>query len=194
MIVGGDGHPTEVGVRVTGSAMNGLPTADMGRPLALGFPAEGADVVFDHVMLNWNPHGHDPVTLYGRPHFDFHFDMVDHAAIDTITPADPNFGVKAAHLPDPKYVPQDYVIPRVPPVAVQAVPGMGLQDGRYIFMEPMITRAWLLTKPDLPQEPIKQPRAYQRTAYYPTTFAVHFDDRTNEYVIALGGLTMRTAS
>jgi DNA-binding SARP family transcriptional activator len=48
--------------------------------------------------------------------------------------------------------------------------------------------------PDLPREPIKQPRAYQRTAYYPTTFAVHFDDRTNEYVIALGGLIMRTAS
>lgn len=214
-----DGHPSEVGIRLTATAMAGLPDADKGQPVMLSFPPQAPGTVFTHVMLNWNPHGHDPVALYGRPHFDVHFDMVDHAAIAAITPNDPDYATKAAHLPDPKYVPRDYIIPPGPPVAVQAVPGMGLHltdgtdktlvpgsydftrifingtwDGQYTFMEPMLTRAWLLTKPNLPVEPIKQPLAYQRTGYYPTTFAVHFDDRANEYVIALGGLTMRTAS
>jgi hypothetical protein len=217
--VSADGQPTEVGVRMTTAAMDGLPTADLGPPVMLDFPAAAPGTAFTHVMLNWNPHGHEPPGLYGRPHFDFHFDLVEHAVLAAIRPSDPAFAVRAAHLPEPKYVPADYAPAPGPPPAMQAVPGMGLHltdttdkalipghydftqifingawDGRYTFMEPMLTRAWLLTRPDLPQEPIKQPQAYQRAGYYPTTFAVHFDAGTNEYVVALGGLTMRTAS
>lgn len=51
----------------------------------------------------------------------------------------------------------------------------------------------MLTKPTI-QENIKQPQAYQDSAYYPTTYSVSFDDQANEYVIALGGLTMRQGS
>src|SRR4051812_20501784 len=28
---------------------------------------------FDHVTIDWNPHGHHPIPIYGKPHFDFHF-------------------------------------------------------------------------------------------------------------------------
>ena len=174
---------------------------------------------FDHVMMNWNPQGHDPVVLFAKPHFDFHFDMDDMAAIQAISPSDPDYTAKAEHMPEARYVPQDYVVPPGPPVAEQAVPGMGVHlvdssdtslvpgsydfqqiiingvwDGRYTFIEPMITREWLLTKPTLQQQPLKQPTAYQKAGYYPTAYSVRVDEQTNEYVIALTGMTMREAS
>ena len=44
------------------------------------------------------------------------------------------------------------------------------------------------------QENLKQPQAYQKTAYYPTTYSVHVDQQTKDYVIALTGLTKHDAS
>ena len=105
-----------------------------------------------------------------------------------------------------------------PPAAAQAVPGMGVHlvdgsdrpscrastlptdhhrrrvwDGRYTFIEPMITREWLLSQPTL-QENLKQTQAYQKSAYYPTTYAVNVDQQSKDYVIALTGLTPRQAA
>ncbi|MGY1636869.1 DUF5602 domain-containing protein [Geodermatophilus sp. SYSU D00742] len=209
-------RPTEVGLRLTPAALEGLPEA--GTTLMLDFPDEAADTAFDHVMLNWNPQGHEPAELFGRAHFDFHFDMVDMATMEGITPDDPAYAVKAETLPEARYVPQDYAVPPGAPAAAQAVPGMGVHlvdssdtslvpgeydftriiingvwDGRYIFVEPMITRDWLLTGPNS-EEPLKLPEAYQQTAYYPTTYAVRVDQETEEYVVSLGDLTSRDAS
>ncbi|KAA0024939.1 DUF5602 domain-containing protein [Antrihabitans cavernicola] len=217
--VDGDGNPTAVGVRMSETALDGLPTEDAVPPAMsmIDFPDQAAQTPFDSVMLNWNSHGHDPAPLFGKPHFDVHFDMVDMAAMDAISPADPQFAARAERLPDPKYTPQDYVTPPGPPIAQQAVPGMGVHmldgsampipgqynfeqifingswNGTYTFMEPMITREWLLTKPTLQQQ-IKQPQAYQKTGYYPTTYSVHFDDAAKEYDIQLGSLTHREQS
>ncbi|WP_425569608.1 hypothetical protein [Pseudonocardia yuanmonensis] len=49
--------------------------------LMLDLPDQASATAYDHVMLNWNPQGHDPVVLFGKPHFDIHFDMVDMASI-----------------------------------------------------------------------------------------------------------------
>lgn len=206
-------------MRLSAAALDGLPTdANTPLPLMLAFPGQARATVFDEVMLNWNPHGHDPLPLFGRPHFDPHFAMVDGAALQAVDPADPAFAAKALHAPESRYVPADYVLPPGPPAPAQAVPGMGVHlvdstdpilvpgaydfrqifingvwDGRYTFMEPMVTRDWLRSRPSI-QEPIKQPQAYQETGYYPTTYAVHVDAATGDYLVALGGLTMRTAS
>lgn len=210
------GRPTEVGLRLATSAMDGLP--ETGTTLMLAFPDQAAGTAFDNVMLNWNPHGHDPAVLFGKPHFDMHFDMVDMATIQAIDPADQNYAAKAEHAPEAKYVPQDYAVAPGPPVAAQAVPGMGVHlidssdtslvpgkydfqqiiingtwDGRYTFIEPMITREWLQTGPTSEQA-LKQPQAYQKSGYYPTAYAVHVDEQTKDYVVSLAGLTMRTAS
>lgn len=214
------GNPTEVGLRMTPTALDGLPGPADGPPpmLMLDFPDQAARTAFDHVMVNWNPEGHDPVVLFGEPHFDFHFDMVDMAALDAINPADPEFAAKAERAPEAKYVPEGYVVPPGGTAAEQAVPGMGVHlvdstdtslvpgsydfeqilingtwDGRHIFIEPMITREWLLTGPNL-EQPLKLPQAYQRAGYHPTTYGVHVDERSKDYVITLGGMTMRVAS
>ncbi len=57
----------------------------------------------------------------------------------------------------------------------------------------MMTREWMLTKQAV-QEKIAQPQAYQKNAYFPTTYSVHYDDQEKEYAISLGGMTMRNAS
>ena len=215
-----EGRPTEVGLRLTTTALDGLPEASAGLPptLMLDFPDQASATAFDHVMLNWNPEGHEPPELFSKPHFDFHFDMVDMATIEAIIASDPNYAAKAERAPEAKYVPQDYVIPPGAPAAAQAVPGMGVHlvdgsdtslvpgsynfehivingtwDGRYTFVEPMITRDWLLTRPST-QQPLKLPQAYQKAAYYPTTYGVHVDEQAQEYVISLSGMTMREAS
>jgi len=149
------GHPTEVGLRLSASALDGLPPNDtpLAQPLELALPAQAAQTVFDHVMLNWNPHGHDPVALFGKPHFDFHFAMVDQAAMRAIDPADPTYSARAAHLPEGRYIPQDYVIPPDAP----AVPGMGvhwvdstdttLVPGTYHFTQIVLNGTWAVPTP-----------------------------------------------
>jgi hypothetical protein len=218
-VLDGSGNPTEIGVRLSPGALDGLPTATTpAGALMLDLPDQASATAFDHVMLNWNPQGHDPVTLFGKPHFDFHFDMVDMASIQAVDPADPNYAAKADRLPDARYVPQGYVVPPGGTAAQQAVPGMGVHlvdsadsslvpgsydftqiiingtwDGRYTFAEPMVTRDWLLTKPTL-EQPLKLPQAYQKTGYYPTGYAIRVDDRSGDYVVALTGMTARQAS
>jgi hypothetical protein len=214
------GRPTEVGLRLTATALDGLPETSTGLPptLMLDFPDQASATAFDHVMLNWNPQGHEPPELFGKPHFDFHFDMVDMATIQAIIGSDPDYAAKAERAPESKYVPQDFVVPPGAPAAAQAVPGMGVHlidfsdptlvpgsydfkhivingtwDGRYTFIEPMITREWLLTNPTS-EQPLKLPQAYQKSAYYPTTYNVHVDEQSKDYVISLGGMTMREAS
>ena len=215
----GSGNPTEVGLRFTDTALDGLPdTATPPDMLMLDFPDQASTTAFDHVMLNWNPQGHDPVVLFGKPHLDIHFDIADMATIQAIDPSDPDYAAKAERLPEARYLPQDYVVPPGDPAAAQAVPGMGVHlvdssdtslvpgsydfkqiiingswDGRYTFIEPMITRDWLLTEPSL-EQPLKLPEAYQEDGYYPTTYAVHVDQGTDEYVVSLAGLTMREAA
>jgi hypothetical protein len=212
------GDPTEVGIRLTATALDGLPAEDTVPPrmTMLALPPPASATVFDHIMLNWNSHGHPPAELFGRPHFDFHFYLADAASVMAINPAAPDFAARAAHHPESKYVPKDYV-PDPAPIAQAAVPGMGLHwfdstedfvpgryvftqtfingswDGRYTFMEPMLTRQWLLTKASV-REDIKQPAAYQRGGYFPTVYQVHFDDAAKEYVISLGGLVRHDAS
>jgi hypothetical protein len=214
------GRPTEVGLRLSATALDGLPETNTGIPptLMLDFPDQASATAFDHVMLNWNPEGHEPPELFGKPHFDFHFDMVDMATIQAIIASDPDYAAKAERAPESKYVPQDYVVPPGAPAAAQAVPGMGVHlidfsdgslvpgsydfkqiiingtwDGRYTFIEPMITREWLLSQPTF-QQPLKLPQAYQKSAYYPTTYGVRVDEQSKDYVVSLAGMTMREAS
>ncbi|MGW5151843.1 DUF5602 domain-containing protein [Rhodococcus koreensis] len=209
------GDPTAVGIRMSATALGGLP--DTGAMFILDLHGEASPTVFDHVMLNWNPHGHEPEILFGKPHFDMHFYMTDMSSTMGIDPAASDYAARAAHLPDAKYIPRDYITPPGPLASQLAVPFMGVHwmdatagmipgvydftqtfingswDGNYTFMEPMMTRAWLVTKPTI-RELIKQPLAYQYTAYYPTVYSVRFDYATGEYVISLEEMILREKS
>jgi hypothetical protein len=212
------GNPIEVGMRMSAAGLDALPQEDAVPPrmFMLEFPQQASTTAFDHVMFNWNSHGHQPVELFGKPHFDIHFYMVDMTTVAGIDPNKPDFATRAAHLPDRKYIPRDYVTPPGSP-AENTVPAMGLHwidategfepgkydfkqtlingswDGAYTFVEPMMTREWMLTKQAVRKD-IKQPQAYQRSGYFPTTYNIHYDDQAKEYSVSLGGMIMRHAS
>lgn len=214
--VDGTGQPREIGIRISEDALDGLPEGPEATTtmVMLDLPSGAPETGFDHVMLDWNPNGHDPEVLFGEPHFDMHFYLTD-AARD-VDPSAPDFAIRAANLPAAQYVPDGYG-PPPGPAAENTVPFMGMHwtnaadgaipgsfdftevllygswDGEFTFIEPMMTREWLATKPEI-REDVRQPAAYQRTGYYPTVYTVDFDEQAGEYVVALSGLTMREAS
>jgi len=207
------GSPTAVGVRFDAVALDSLPIGPLPTTddFVLGLPGQADATVFDHVTLDWNSHGHDAQHGFDVPHVDVHFYMVDPATVDTIDPFVPGYLEKAPRLPDPKYLPEGYEPGNDP--LFGTVPRMGLHwldgtqhdhrftetvlhgtwDGRHIFVEPMMTREWLQSRPELHEE-LGQPAAYQYTGLYPTTYSVTWDDAEQEYVVELGGLTPREAS
>jgi hypothetical protein len=115
--------------------------------------------------------------------------------------------------PDAAYIPQGYFLPP----GLEAIPMMGLHwvdsndptyapggpafsevfiwgsyDGEIAFLEPMITRAFLESRPNL-LEPLAQPEGYARDGVYPTTYAVRYDAGRKEFLVELGGLVRSTA-
>jgi hypothetical protein len=63
-------RPQSIGVELSAEAVDGLP--DTEAEFALPLPAETSVPPWDHVAIDWNPHGHPP-DAYMLPHFDFHF-------------------------------------------------------------------------------------------------------------------------
>jgi hypothetical protein len=196
--------PVTIGIRMSAAALDGLPAEgdpNMGGevpPYMLSLPAEANSSGFNHSELDWNPHGHEPLFAYGVPHFDFHFYMITPQEQSQVVPGPDTVAV------DPKHIPKDYMS------GVMAVPNMGTHwvdstsgefhgqpftitfiygfyHGNMTFLEPMITRDFLLTKPDITL-PIKQPQAFQRHGYYPKQVHLFYDNSEQEYVIALEGL------
>jgi hypothetical protein len=192
---------------MSADALNGLPTQgdpNMGGELPgymLDLPKQASNSGFDHSEVDWNPQGHEPLFAYGVPHFDFHFYMITPQEQSQVIPGPDTIPV------DPKYIPQNYVS------GMMAVPDMGTHwvdttsgefhgqpftitfiygfyHGEMTFLEPMISKAFLDTKPDITL-PIKQPQAFQKQGYYPTKVHLYFDDHDKQYVIALEGLTYK---
>ena len=211
------GAPSALGIALTEGGLSGLPaTSSTPSPTALmvtlPLPAEASGIGFDHAELGWNPQGHEPPQLYGQPHFDAHFYMVSQATQMAILPNDPQFAAKAANFPVADLVPATYVPP--PGVAAaSAIPQMGLHwssinspeltghpftstlifgswDGKFIFVEPMVTKAFLETHPNATTS-IPQPARWSSAGRYPTTYTVSYDASAKEYHFVLGGLTKR---
>lgn len=211
------GMPKAMGIAMTEGGLSGLPaTAPGPSPTALmvtlSLPDQAKGYGFDHAELGWNPNGHEPPQLYGVPHFDLHFYMVSSAAQMAILPNDPQYATKAASFPTPDFVPTGYV-PPPGPAASNAVPQMGVHwtdtrspelngqpftntfifgswNGRFIFLEPMLTKAFLETHPNVTQA-IPQPANWPTVGRFPTSYSVSYDPTAKEFRFTLGGLTQR---
>ncbi len=203
-----DGNPLSVGLTLTEAALTGLPAQQHHEDgFSLKFPAQAAVTPFKHLLLNWNPQGHEPPEIYGLPHFDVHFYMISDAARNAITPDDPAFNDKAAKRPTDAYIPAGYVqtpgaVPRmgahwIDPTSPEFNGQVftrtfihGFYDAKLIFFEPMITKAFLESKPNF-SENLKLPAAYEKPGFYPTRYSVKHDAANKEYRIALEGFTRR---
>jgi len=165
------------------------------------------------IELDWVPDGHDPPGIYDRPHFDIHFYQISLEERNAIDPGDPAFSTRAGRLPSGAAVPAGFLphhhLAQEDP-GVVAVPRMGLHwidpsgpefnghefthtllygtwDGRVIFQEPMVTRAFLQSKPD-ERMAVAKPGA----GYAPDGYRIYWHPKAKEYRIGLTGLPQGT--
>jgi hypothetical protein len=208
------GKPLAVGVTLTESALAGLPEnvpAGMkGMPdYRLALPKEAAVTPFDHIGLNWNPKGHEPAGIYDVPHFDFHFYLISRQERSRITATGADLA-RCDRRPAAEYLPAGYILApgsEVPEMGAHwadpASPEFhgqrftrtflyGSYDGQVAFIEPMITKAYLETRPEETQ-PLKLPATFAKTGYYPTSYTVKYDPVRREYTVALGAMRSRVA-
>lgn len=214
------GKPIALGVRFAEAALTGLPAEPprvgtvpqewdphKGWDYILGLPREAAETGYTHVYLNWNPNGHAPSGIYDVPHFDVHFYLISSEERERITPTEQNLA-RARKQPPASQMPAGYFLPRgtkVPRMGAHAInPAAdefnkkpftktfvyGFYDGRMIFLEPMIAKAFLETRPNV-SEPIKLPKTYALHAYYPIRYSVKYDPASKQYAVSLEGLTRR---
>jgi hypothetical protein len=210
----GNGAPAEVGVALSEAAFAGLPADGSTGGTLMPDGHHTYDYIllmpgrnptpYRFVGFGWNPVGHVPPGVYDQPHFDFHFYSITEAELRAILPSDPEFGAKAERVPAAEFVPAGYQ--KLP----GAVPLMGAHwidpagpelngelftrtflygswDGELTFAEPMVTKAFMETKPDF-RAPIATPARYQAAGYYPTEYRVYWNAETKEYRVALAGL------
>jgi len=199
-----------VAVILSENALDGLPMQlppMTSQEYILPLPAGAPTMVFNQVIVNWQPVGHPPMNIYTTPHFDVHFYTITPQQRDAITPADPAFLAKTARQPTTDALPAGYVLDPV------AIPRMGVHggasnapelrgapfassfiygfyDGDMIFLEPMMTRAFLLSRPDTTIS-IVTPASYPKPGAYPTAYAYKYDSATRERRIELRAFVQR---
>lgn len=194
------GVPTSLGIELSESTLRGLPATQT--MLHLPLPKEAANTQYRFAMFDWNPAGHVPEHVYTIPHFDFHFYMAEQADV-----------MKIAGGPDPvvaesRFVPKDYISPgneAVPAMGVHWVDATsgefngktfdqtfiwGFSGGQLLFVEPMITKAFLESTPSFTTE-LKQPESVQRAGLYPRRYSIRHDAAAKVYRISIDELTPR---
>jgi hypothetical protein len=169
---------------------------------------------YKFVEVDWNPAGHVPNGIYTEPHFDFHFYTIPVEERNTIETTNPNWVANARNIPAAEYMPAGYISTaqagKVEPEA-DVVPRMGLHwidptspelngqkftttyiygtwNGKLIFGEPMLTRAFLLSKPNFKDE-VPVPQKAATAGQYGSSYRVFWNADTKEYRVALSGLT-----
>ena len=180
--------------------------------------ASKAATPFKWIALNWNPHGHGHPAPppWAAPHFDFHFyiasrdsvkllrtgscgEMIDCDDFKKATKPVPAKYVHADHIDVGAAVPDmgNHLINSKSPELAKGGPPFthtfiyGAYDGQITFLEPMITRAFIASKPNV-CEPIKQPQAWEVAGSYPTKYCIRHLPAARQYTISLEDFVQRS--
>lgn len=205
------GKLTAIGITFDETALQNLitepPPGKEGEEYVLALPEEAANTIFKHALVNWNPHGHPPANIYNVGHFDFHFYLIPNEERLKITAQGDDIAVSDKPLPA-EFQPAGYILPpdtAVPQMGSHWVDAnahelhgqaftktflYGSYDGKLIFLEPMITKAYLETKPNI-TEAIKLPAKFEKSGFYPTKYSIRYDEKTKVYTVALEGMIQR---
>jgi hypothetical protein len=193
------GKVSSFGISFDENALTQLGDKELEIPVAL--PAAGTP--FKTAVIDWNPHGHPPEHVYTVPHFDFHFYTIDEAKRMAIAPA----GEAAAAKPAADELPDGFMTDgeTIPMMGKHYLPGSmtefhggtftatpiyGYYGGHLIFVESMVTLAYLHGKPSLSQ-PLPQPARYPSAGAYPAQWSVSYDAAAHRYDVAFSGLVDR---
>jgi hypothetical protein len=203
-----NGDPMRLAISVTDAALSSVPVgigseeahdhSDMENNWVLKFHPKAGVTPFNHVGMGWNPSGHEPEPIYGKPHFDFHFYMVSPEEIAAIPPYE-MAKAKFDNYPAPAYFPPAYFnagggVPQMGAHWVDLTSGefngqpftqtfiYGSYDGQVTFYEPMITLDFLKNNSNY-ERSIPQPAKVQKTGWYPTKLRVVKHDGVMEVIL-----------
>ncbi|MFN0217048.1 MAG: hypothetical protein ACKVT2_22550 [Saprospiraceae bacterium] len=199
-----NGDPLEIGVALDKNAFDNFTSMSGDEDLSLDFPEAAGNTPFKHQYMAFAGHGHEPMGIYDVPHYDFHFYTSPHSERASISPFDT---VKAALLPSADYFPQAYFpTPLVPLMGVHWLDGTapelngisftqtfiwGSFDNKVTFLEPMITRQFILDQRNFETD-IKQPAKYDQPGkYYPTKQGFSTNQASSERRFFLRGFVKR---
>ncbi len=202
------GFARRIGLELTDEAV-ASPGPDM-IFVTVPLPEAALEAGYDHVSLDWMPHGHPPEDLFGAQHFDMHFYMTTEADRLAIDPSDPLFVQKAAHRPPADLMPSNFA----PPPHPEPVPAMGEHwldstdpvfrgapfeavliygawDGAVTFVEPMVTRDLLLSRRAFGGE-VGQPERVAMPVSLPNSWSVSYDAGAGIHRVSIDDLATRT--
>jgi hypothetical protein len=202
-----------------GTLAHGECLGDYEAVLALPPAAQGLELPIRWATVNWNPEGHlaPAPPVWSAPHFDFHFFLADSSLIRGIRTGPcaefihcDDFARAQRPLP-PEQLPEGYID------VGAAVAGMGnhlvdsrdpeladpslgfsrtfiygTYDGRLIFLEPMVSHAYLASRPQA-CTPLRTPPAVATPGWYPTRYCVRHDAAEGTHRVSLEGLVYRKA-
>ncbi|MBA2330342.1 MAG: DUF5602 domain-containing protein [Flavisolibacter sp.] len=214
IIINHNGEPVELGVEMTRSSMEDLPEAPheamIEHPFTYWLPLHPKAKQFtpyQHIELNWQPIGHPPF-FFAPPHFDIHFYTISKDVQMSIPQPTPS-NIHLFGPPSPGYLPEDYIIPGAPiaqmgrhwldrtspvlspPFIFQHVMIYGTFDGKVVFLEPMVTRNFLLSNTET-HVPIKQPAIYDPNQnYYPTMYNIYSEGNKEKIYVSLSHFEWR---
>lgn len=171
---------------------------------------------FNHISVDWEPHGHVPADVYDIPHFDFHFYMISPITRNLIA-VGPCFGTINCAVYEKAIVPikdgyihpdffntklafsrmgnhyADKTSPEFNGKTFTHTFILGSFDSKITFFEPMISMPYLKTKPNQ-CTPVKQPARYQANGYYPHKYCIRFNGLDETYTVSLEDFRYRQAN
>ena len=207
------GIPQELGVEMTPSALTGLSQNHddhAASPFVLPLHQKATNLTpFDHITINWEPHGHPPMGVFDRPHFDVHFYKISLQEQTSIPPYTPATAALFDNFPPAGYLPPSYVpfpggVPQMgkhwvnansPVLSGQAIftseMTYGTYNGRVTFLEPMVTMDFL-QKVQRFSTAFPQPQQFSPSGtYYPTVYNVYRDQSTQKIYVSLSEFVRR---
>ena len=160
---------------------------------------------FDHITINWEPEGHEPPGVYDVPHFDIHFykiSVVEQLAVTGVPGLPPAGGfLPASYVIQGATVPQmgtHWLDPAFP--ELQPPPNhspfthtliYGSDNGKVIFLEPMITRDFILSG-DFVRKSYPQPAQFSPAGtFYPTVYKIWKSWENRRHYVALTNFAWR---
>lgn len=210
------GAPKSLGIQMKGDAMNGLQKPNKAVPnpsydtheIQIELPKEAALTPFDHIGVDWNPQGHDPEGVYMIPHFDFHLYTITRQDRKKITLQGEDME-RCKKQPDAAFLPKGFIYgpdTEVPNMGAHWVDAstpefhgkrftytfiFGSYNGGVCFIEPMITREFLMAGIEVNAE-VPQPAKFAwKGKYFPTRYRVHHNKSTKSIDIIFEGFKKR---
>ena len=194
------GVPLAIGIEMTEAAITSLVEHSLATMLPLHHKAIDA-TAFEHIVVNWNLHGHPPAEVFTVAHFDLHFYTITNEERLAIPPYPlavaafnnhPPVGfIPASYVPDPGGVPQmgkHWFDGSVAAGTFTKALVYGSYNGEVNFIEPMITRSVMLSGVPF-SLPIPQPDLFAEHTYYPTMYNFFVDN--GKYYITLSDFVLR---